>query len=156
MHRLLLPAFLVLLSSTAVAQVPEPLDPRCEKLLPAAEAQKLTGISPLQLVGRFQVESAGGNCNYVKGGKLVFLLTLDTGGGAEKAWRRRYSENPLYRTKKMVPGLGSEAFFAMDALFVRKGNDAASFGSFMDMKTFKPILDQAALVAVAKSVVGKL
>ena len=157
MTRLLTAAVLACVAASAIAQTPEPLDPRCEKILPAPVAAKITGISPLTLVGRFQVKAAGGTCNYVTDGKLVLLITIDTGGGAEAAWRARYAENAMYKAqKKPVSGLGSEAFAAFHALFVRKGNDAVSFGSFFNPKTMEPFLRANGLLAVAKEVVGRL
>jgi hypothetical protein len=157
MNRPLTAVVLACLAASAAAQAPEPLDPRCEKLLPAPVAAKIIGISPLTLVGRFQMEAAGGTCNYVTDGKLVLLITIDTGGGAEAAWRRRYSESAMYKAqKKPVSGLGSEAFVAFDALFVRKGNDAISFGSFFNPKTFAPFVKANGLVAAAKEVVGRM
>ncbi len=156
---LVLTAFLTV-PSLAFAQAGEPLDPACETLLSAKAAEKLTGLSGLKLVGRNAVKFAGGTCNYVRAkgqeDQLLFLVTIDRGGGAEKNWPQRYGEKSMYRSKKKLTGMGDEAFSSMNAIVVKKGQDVLSIGAFVDFKTGKPLVAEDKVVAVAKDAVARL
>ena len=147
-------------SALCLAQTPEPLDPRCDKLLPASAAEKAASVSPLKVVGRFQVKYAGGNCNYVnKDQKLVFLVTLDSESRPDKRqelFERYKSGSAMGGALSPVPGVGDEAFANKDGLVFRKGDSVVSLGRFTDFETGKPRLSDAGRVAVAKALAAKL
>jgi hypothetical protein len=147
-------------SALALAQTPEPLDPRCDKVLPVSAAEKATGLSPLKVVGRFQVKYAGGNCNYVnKSEKLVFLVTLESESQPDnraKLFARTKGGSAMGGALSPVPGVGEEAFANNDALVFRKGDFVVTLGRFLDLATGKPLLSDAARLEVAKALAAKL
>ncbi len=144
------------LPTLARAQAPEPPAKECTKVLPVADAEKLSGVKPLELVGRNQVKFAGGNCNYVgPGKKLVLLLTLDLSAGKDGLQPYR-SQAKYAGGEKPLPGVGDEGFSASGLAAFRKGNAVVSIGSFMDMSTGKPILSDAKIAEVAKAIATKL
>jgi hypothetical protein len=148
---------LLLAAGSARAQTPQPLDPQCATLLPAPEAEKLTGIKPLTMVGRFQVQYAGGHCNYVRHGKdVVLLVTIERGARAGDL--EKYKEQAQYTGEvvKPLPGVGDEAFLAAGVLGFRRGTTIISLSSFFDPQSGKHFLSDGQVAAVAKAIAAKL
>jgi hypothetical protein len=147
------------------AQTPKPLDPRCEKLLPAESANRLTGRSDLVLVPRRHVTGAGGTCNYARNGKMmVFLFTiLDEKSHAAERYAH-YRLEPEYRAhQRDIAGLGDAAFTGgtyEHELVARKGSRILMLSSMLSIDRaagkMSALVGRDALVAVAREVMPKL
>jgi hypothetical protein len=116
---------LALMAAAASAQAtPAPVDPRCTKLLPLAEMEKLSGVRPLQLVGRFEVQYAGGTCNYVTGSNKTLVLLFSVAPAAPNTMEEFRKVAKWAGGAAPLPGLGDEALKTSGSLAFRKGNTA--------------------------------
>ena len=143
----------------------KPIDPRCEKVLPVAVADRLAGRSDLALYGRGAVPAGGGTCNYATPAKkMVFLVgLLDEKGRAAAEFERKKADPAYSANLRAVVGLGDGAFTGgagEHLLVARKGSVIVSVAAMvqMDRATHQmhATLSRDQLVAIGKEVVGKL
>jgi len=162
---LLLTAMFLAGVTRLTAQKARVVDPQCLRVLPAAEANRLSGRSDLQLVPRLSITAAGGTCNYAADGKkMVFLFTLlNEKGRAAEAYTRYRSQAPYLPHQAEVRGLGDAAFTGGEPehlLVVRQGTTVVQVASMLELE--RPTNQMHArvslpqLVALARAVVAKL
>jgi hypothetical protein len=146
---------LLALGGAAGAQQPAAVAPVCEQLLPVREAQRLSGVKPLHLVGEREVPHATGTCNYATDGKrLVFLVSVEREPVPGR--RERFERDSKTRGVKVVPDVGDFAFSKDGAIYFRKGPALASVGSFVDVGTGRRWMDDKRAALVARAVAKKL
>jgi len=126
LSRWLLAGVVALAPCTAVAG--EPIDPTCEKTLPASAVSKASGVS-VHLIGRDPHIGAGGDCNWaVSGNSMVLMLRLMYGGAPDVQTYRGVlkAQHPVD-----VAGVGDEALSAGDSIVVaRKGQTVIALSAF--------------------------
>jgi hypothetical protein len=104
----------------SVASAGEPIDPKCEKVLPAAAVGKLAGAK-VQLVGRDPSIGAGGDCNYATGDKgttMVLMTHLHNPGSTKDVDTYRGVTKGM--KQEAIAKLGDEAFSAGDTIVVAR------------------------------------
>ncbi len=150
-----LAAGLLVAASTVAQGAPASVDPQCQQLLPPAEVEQLTGLKPLKLVGRFQVQYAGGTCNYVVGeDRLVLLFSVTA--ATPKSMEEFRAAAKWAGGAKPLAGLGTEALQANGSLAFVKSKNAVSVGSFMDPRTGAFFVPNDKLLALARVLEKKL
>ena len=148
-----------------LAPKPKTVDPVCERLLPVAEVQRITGHQPLKLVPRRSLPAAGGTCNYTEGGsRMVLLFTLIDGKTRAREQYLRYKGQPAYQpNQKELSGLGEEGFTAgayEHQLVARKGAMVVMLAAMIqyDKATHASHagITREQLIALGKALVGRL
>jgi hypothetical protein len=144
---------------------PTPLDPRCEKVLPAAAANRLSGRTDLALYARGAVPAGGGTCNYATPAKkMVFLVSLIDGKSHAAENFARMKADPAYgANQREVAGLGDAAFTGGSnehLLVIRKGSLLVSVAAMVQMDRgthqMHATLTREQLIAIGREVAGKL
>jgi hypothetical protein len=161
---LLLATILAAGAAPVAGQQAKPVDPLCERVLPASAAGRLTGRTDLVLVGKRAVTGAGGTCNYAAAGKMVFLVTvLDEKSRAAEAYARYKGQAAYLTRQREVAGLGDAGFTAgayEHELVARKGSRVLLLGSMLliDHATHQAhaAVTREQLVAIAREVLARL
>ncbi|HWA16940.1 MAG TPA: hypothetical protein VG817_10930 [Gemmatimonadales bacterium] len=144
---------------------PKPVDPRCERLLPVAVADRLAGHTDLALYGRGAIPAGGGTCNYATAvKKMVFLVSLiDMKSRAAADFDRKKADPAYTANQHELAGVGDEAFTGGSnehLLVARKGSVIVSVAAMvtMDRATHRmhATLTRDQLVAIGKQVVAGL
>jgi hypothetical protein len=140
----------LMLTACAQEALAGEIDPLCERVLSAGEAESIAGVKPLALVGPSQVRFATGTCNYAtqRDGErtLVLLVSVSHGAKAKDLEQLRH----VAIRPRAVQGIGDEAFAADGVVGFRKGKTIVSLGSFFDQKTGKHRISPSKLVDLAK------
>ena len=152
-------------SSTPAAQgaPARPLDPNCERLLPAAVVAKLSGDADLKLIAPGAVPAAGGTCNYAVGGQTV-ILYVELNTTADARTFQRYKTSRSYQEGQQgITGLGDEAFSATPSdqpvVIARKGKTLVALLGMLDLDPKSPRFAKAhltgeQLVELARQMLG--
>jgi hypothetical protein len=126
--------------------------PNCNSVITAADAEKLTGISPLMEIGNRPGLGGGTDCEFGKDtGTYVLLVELDPANFFDQT-RAQYSDSLVN-----VDGIGEAAFRTTGYnLFVKKGGTCVTVATFISQQTESSFLTLAQLKGAASFVLGKM
>ena len=153
---------LLALAGPAAAQIPHPLDPNCERLLPVAVVAKASGDTGVSVLAPGTISTADNTCNYAIAGKTVILsVDLKTNATARnfQSYMRIFKEG-----QQAIPGLGDEAVVAslshQDVVVARKGTLFVTLVGTLDLdqkspRFGKPHLTRPQLIELARQMLAK-
>ena len=157
----MVPLFALLLQVPAPAP---PVNPACERVLPAAVVGRIAGAPRVHLVPRDPTTGAGGTCNYALAGDTLLVIIMISRSSHTMQQFAATKASPIGQANQLpVPGLGDDAFtYGQDAnnLLARKGNVLVGVTTFL-RTTRRPArvvgarLSRDQLVAVARAVLAK-
>jgi hypothetical protein len=116
------------------------INPACEKFLPPAAVEKISGLQNVMLVPYNLSMGAGGTCNYALDGKTMILM-LNLEQSARPQDYERYRTHRMYQDNQQeIPGLGEMAFSCGkngNIIIALKGKTLVVLSAFrrMDPKT---------------------
>jgi|SRR5262249_36972469 len=146
---------LTFLLTTAFAQTNTPK-------LTAADVEKISGLTGVQLVAPGSVAGAGAGLNFATADKKMIVM-VNSGPAAmyQRAKdQKTYAGVPMPLFHAAVPGIGDEAFDSPPGplqfvLYVRKGTTALSFTAYY-VSANKATLTMGQLKELAKIAVGRM
>lgn len=100
----------VALSAGVLAYYLQEINPSCEKFLPVALVEKISGRQNVKLVPYNPSIGAGGTCNYAIDGKtMILLVNLELSARPQDF--QRYKTDRMYQDNQQeIQGLGDMAF----------------------------------------------
>jgi hypothetical protein len=147
------------------AQKPTTVDPLCDRVLPVATVERITGLTHLALIPRRSIPTAGGTCNYAGDDhRMVLLLTvLDERDRAEQAYLRYKAQPPYKENQKEVRDLGDAAFTGgtyEHEVVARKGGKVIMLASMLHRdkatRQTRATVSREQLLGLAREVVARL
>jgi hypothetical protein len=146
--------FVVNISSISVFAADSPN----AKLLPLADAAKVTGIQGLKIVSKDPGKQMIGDVNFVKpDGKRILSLVFETVDVKAYA-QAKQSSSFKSAYSGPVKGIGDEAYdgppkMAPFILTVRKGTHLVTISTELNYETMEPLLTQAQLKKIAAIII---
>jgi hypothetical protein len=124
----------------------EPVNPMCEKVLPVALVQKVTGAKGVKLLPRNPRKGAGGDCAYGQDyDHLLFMVGLYLSGG-DWAWKN-YEGVVKGRDNVKLQGVGDVAYASGGTIVVaRKGQNVVALSSFNGPKGIPTVVHMSTLI----------
>lgn len=127
-----------------------------DKLLTISDVEAATGVKGLKLVPKNPAKGAGGDLNFAKPDGSLLVMAIFGPASLFKQWKAQ----PGFAGASVM-GIGDEAFTGSAgstpyAIFLRKGDHAASISSFLNTADMKPLLSQDQLKTLAKTVASRL
>jgi len=153
------------LAGSLSAQKPTAVDPLCERVLPVATVERITGLAHLALIPRRSIPTAGGTCNYVGNDqRMVLLLTVLAEHDRTQQQFLRFKAQPAYQeNQKEVGGLGDAAFTGgayEHEMVARKGDKVIMLASMVHRdkatRQMHPSVSREQLIGLAREVVAGL